>query len=257
MTDPLSDRNLVEDDPELTEEELASRQQFAEEDGKDLEEDEMELSKDTMNLVEEFQCLPTRYVHASWIEEVPHRDLVKKLQGIEVSEPFVSQYILETFELSRDDFFDPDDELSLLAATTDADQWRKIIRSCGAVMNSSQLKTIVDGIRQKKIRQELGSDLFGFAISRASFLTRHFFGHLYPPYDDWQNFVQFTQYLDFCGVRCLGQAYGAIPREVCQRLLFRLPKELSPHFIYGQEDADEEKSRQAALLIYKLYKEVT
>lgn len=116
-----------------------------------------------------FNLAPCDYVDDSWLETIPHGDLVRILGADSRLTPSLSRYLLETFELENaffDDFSAPRSRLALL----DAAGLQTLFLHTGIALRDDELRNVIDRAQLARLREALGADAIDFAIKRVPFL---------------------------------------------------------------------------------------
>jgi hypothetical protein len=118
-----------------------------------------------------FNLAPINYVDDSWLDEIPHGDLVRVLRMEPRNAARLSQYLLAAFELENaffDDFAEPRSRLALL----DPEHLQTLFLRTGVALRHEELRNVLDRDRLARLRNELGPEVIEFAIKRVPLLGK-------------------------------------------------------------------------------------
>ncbi|MEE4379283.1 MAG: SctK family type III secretion system sorting platform protein [Candidatus Competibacteraceae bacterium] len=167
----------------------------------------------------EFNLLPSQYLHDSWLESLPHGNLLAQLTACSRVGAQLSQYLLQQFGLPDQYCFAIEEPLLRIALLPEADIAALVLHA-GLCRYSRQIQHTV--LRQEvlALREQLGEEAYLFALKRAPFLA--------PPLENstdpaWQ--------ADHCrehtwraGIGCLSSAFSGQAPALVQRLMMKLPR---------------------------------
>ncbi len=118
-----------------------------------------------------FNLAPATYIHDSWLETLPHGELVGILKREPDALASVSQFLLDALHL-RDgyfcDFAEPRSRLALL----DSAVLEKMFLYAGLALRSEEIRGEIDGVRLGRLREALGASALEFAVKRAPLLGK-------------------------------------------------------------------------------------
>jgi len=163
---------------------------------------------------------PAVYVEDSWLDEIPHGLLVRRLRTEPLAGPYLSRFLREALELNSaycDDFSDPMARLALL----DGDSLQRLFLYLGLTLRSAELRTEIRGAQVNRLKRALGDRVYAFALRRAPFL-----GSL-PDFpfepgstDPAERFAQIG--LQYCWGR-----FAVLGAGLVRRLFLKLPRDWS------------------------------
>ena len=200
-----------------------------------------------------FNLSPIHYIHASWLKEVEHAQLVALLREQEQSHVWLSKYLLSCFELSShfDYEFNSPEKRIALAST---DELLKLILYIGIVLNERVIRSVIMRSQRTRLEQCLGEEAYYFAVKKAQFLS----GHNHPETSsvaiDWANTDRFKSALMASGLKVLSTVYDDMPGAFKKRLSLKLPKSWCQYL--EQPASGSAGKEQGRNLLIKSYKEV-
>lgn len=205
-----------------------------------------QLPEPFMAKVFEFNFLPSRYVHMSWLQTLPHGRLLSKLRRCERAEWRVARYLLSYFGLRERYWFDFN-KPSYRIALWDSRDIQQLAVYVGLTLNYQYIQHAVRRDDVLHIRRAFGERAYRFAMRQAPFLVPKEMlsrGEINPTND--------RDMIAASGVHCLGTVFCTLPLELHKRLLLKLPYHWMPHFC-----GPPVQSRQnCALLLSKLMPEL-
>lgn len=114
---------------------------------------------------------PFAAVDPSWIDDLPHGDLVRRLRGSPRAAKGVGAYLFESLELDSTwcaDFSRPSTRILLLPG----DLLRRLCLYLGLALSCERLRNEIDGARVRSVRDSVGTEAYDFALKRAPLLGR-------------------------------------------------------------------------------------
>ena len=196
-----------------------------------------------------FNFAPAGYLHDSWLDSLPHGELVQKLRKVPPAAGYVSEYILQTLELNHQycyDFSKRSARLALLHGRV----LEHLFLYLGLTLRNQELRREILGERIRSLRKTLGEHEFAFAIKRAPFLGAIPDFPYEPEASDPR--TRFTMIgARFCALSC--SAFG---EGLLRRMALKLPAAWSNCLLEASAD-DMQANTDSALppLIRKLIKE--
>ncbi|CAM2005073.1 SctK family type III secretion system sorting platform protein [Acanthopleuribacter pedis] len=170
-------------------------------------------------LIHEFNTLPTRYMHRSWLEGVVDAGLFERLQSHPAAERKLAKHMLAHYGLA-DDFcynFEASSRRLALFAPENLIQSAKL---AGIALNAPKIQKVILKHEVLAMRRDLGDDGYQFALKKASFLL----GNLEFPVPRQTDDQTLAEYTDACGKHLLNACFYGEPTSVIQRLQFKFPK---------------------------------
>ncbi len=122
-----------------------------------------------LGLALSFNFTPASYLHESWLDSLPHGDLLRRLRAVPRAVGDVSDYVLQVLELNRqycDDFSSRPARLPLVYGQA----LEQLFFYLGLCLRNEELRREILGERIRKLKQALGEQAFTFAVKRAPFL---------------------------------------------------------------------------------------
>ena len=182
-----------------------------------------------------FNLMPLYELDESWLESVPHAQTCLFANETIDAEQWLSQYLLDTFDLTSKywwDFSAPRARLALLDRHTLQD----VCIHIGLVLRGDELRAEVNGATIKKLREGIGKRAMDFAFKTAPLIGT-------PP-----KFVLRHRADDaLLDLMLLGAAYAihvkaAADSAYATRFLLRLPYRLSTHLEQYIKDPESHES---------------
>ena len=187
-----------------------------------------------------FNYLPAAYIHperrAGWMDE----GLWSRLVACETGRRELSGMVFRRLDLDSPGFFDfaP---LRRRFALLQRETLTVLARYSGAAFASQRITRVIDGNRVVKLKEELGEDIYRFAVKRAPFLVSE--SLCQGPDDDEDGGVEEL------GWRCLARCHAGDPPELIERLRLKFPLTLDIEFPNNITESDRD---QAASLMKKV-----
>lgn len=172
----------------------------------------------------EFNFLPLRYIHSSWLETVRRGTLLSKFRGCRRTEQRLSRYLLAEFELHGQYWFDFSDPCKCIALL-DGNKLAQLVLYTGLAVNAARIKGTILGKEVLKLRRDLGEDAYLFALKDASLFGLTSEVASLPRYSKCM-LVQ----AKICGIRCLATVFPEGTPAFTKRMLLKLPVSWCNHF---------------------------
>ncbi|MTW22498.1 YscK family type III secretion system sorting platform protein [Allochromatium palmeri] len=167
---------------------------------------------------------PTRYLHASWYEALPHRELARRLMACARAEAALSRYLLQSFELEGryvENFSNPWARLALL----DGPWIERLMRRLGLALHASRLRLELSGERLRRLKSALSAEDWNFMMRETPLLGPIPVFHSEPHRPDADPATRFA----LIGTRfCVLQGLGALDEALIRRLALKLPADWTP-----------------------------
>ncbi|CAM2065483.1 SctK family type III secretion system sorting platform protein [Sulfidibacter corallicola] len=171
-----------------------------------------------MPLVYAFNMLPTRYIHASWVEELLPSNLYGMLRDNPRTEQRLADTILNRLDLKDQFWFDfeqPHRRLALI----DADDLINAAYYAGIALNGPSIAAAISRQDVLFVRESIGEESYQFAIKKAPFLVGR-----WPLRLPDQVGFDFDAHVRNCGMLALAACFADEPPALIQRLQLKFPK---------------------------------
>ncbi|MCK5893915.1 MAG: SctK family type III secretion system sorting platform protein [Endozoicomonadaceae bacterium] len=204
----------------------------------------------------DFNYAPAVYIDASWLESLEYGDVANVLSTSQAAQPWLSKFILRTFNLVDETDFNFEKPIKQIALM-DRSQLAKTIYHAGLSLNSGMIRGIVKRQERSAIESCIGTDAFMFAVKKAPYIA----GALPDIFPctfqiDWNNPNEMKKHLFRSGMKLLGIVLGSEPECYKRRLLFKFPIASKEYFGAGlAEQNNDEVIRQGGIMLKKLMKE--
>ena len=209
----------------------------------------IEEQRSLFELVCSFNFNVAEYVHTSQLEGIIAKDLldlISKRQGLhgDVAKVLLSHFGLEASPCF--DFTSPRRRLALVGEVT----LQKLYFYVGAALFHERITRIISKEELNKLRENLGKNVYFFAIKRAPFLVadKPKLAALEAPTKDV--FVDIIRAAEECFSCC----FSGDPESVTRRFALKFPKKLTWHF--DKNYSNEEREAAWAFVHRILIKEV-
>lgn len=196
---------------------------------------------DKNNLINEFNFLPLRYIHPSWLKTVPGGRYIENMRSCSRTEYRLSQYLLSYLELENDYHFDFIDQAKAIALL-DESMLSEVVRYAGLIINRDHIKQNIARKNIVQLKQEIGEKAYMFALKRAPFIGAIPDFHL-TEYKSENMLMNIT----VSGIQCLA-AYFSGNTAVLKRIFLKLPITWKPYFQLSASIALKEQSKASSLL---------
>lgn len=202
--------------------------------------------------VHQFNLLPTRYIHASWVEELPcslQIDLPALWQQDPRAEQHCAVLIIKTFcHGFVYDFSDALRRVALMPSTGLA----KLMVYLGLAINARSIRQSISGPYIRILSRVFGPEAYEFATTRASLLAdSHWFDLLKPRRTDRD--VQPGDILT-SGRRCLQICLQGSPDPLVRRLRLKFPHSMKWDFTPRNDHGVRTACRRLVQKIMKMEK---
>lgn len=206
-----------------------------------------------LNHIIAFNLLPTSYVHRSWLSQDPYKELFVQLGGVPTAVGYLSDYLLEKFELN-DDFDYQFDALEKRIAFASCEEITKLAFYLGVLLHEKTIRTVVLSDQQKALQACLGQSTYDFAVKKAQFISR--IGDQYAPMllIDWNHIDKLKQFLLLSGQAVIAQAFRDQSNAFKTRLMLKMPTSWREP-LNGHNETDIPQA-QCIHLVIKIHKEV-
>lgn len=206
-----------------------------------------------LNHIIAFNLLPMSYVHRSWLSQDPYKELFVQLGGAPTAVGYLSDYLLEKFELN-DDFDYQFDALEKRIAFASCEEITKLAFYLGVLLHEKTIRTVILSDQQKALQACLGQSTYDFAVKKAQFISR--IGDQYAPMllIDWNHIDKLKQFLLLSGQAVIAQAFRDQSNAFKTRLMLKMPTSWREP-LNGHNKTDIPQA-QCIHLVIKIHKEV-
>lgn len=212
-------------------------------------------TKQLMQLLD-FNCAPAAYIDVSWLQSLEHGDVAEALLTSQAAQPWMSKFILRTFNLVDEMDFNFENSVKQIALM-ERSRLAQTIYHAGLSLNSAMLRGIVKRHERSAIESCIGTEAFMFALKKAPYIA----GALPDIFPcsfqiDWNNPDEMKKHLFRSGVKLLGVVIGGEPECYKRRVLFKFPIASKEYFYsaLAVQNSDE-VIRQGGIMLKKLMKE--
>jgi len=194
---------------------------------------------------------PAAYIHDSWLEATPHRQIVQRLRQQPTSQAPLSRYLIQTLELGHgycDDFSTPFARLALI----DGDVAQRLYLYIGLTLRSDELRRQILGDQVRGIKRAIGAEAYAFGVRTAPLLGR-FEDFSFEPgvHDPATRFA-------LIGARYCWSRLSPKPGDpLLRRALLKLPSTWGPYLATAWDDPGRPDPVEALPpLVHKILKEI-
>lgn len=167
-----------------------------------------------------------KYIDTSWIEKIPHGDIISKYRCHENTPPYISNYIMKCFDIDQQYYFSIPEEIQSIAFL-DSDVLVDLIKHAGAIINYEKIRKTILKNEIELLKNTIGNDAYAFGLRPSPNFkcvvtdSKFLVGSKFSVEKD----VDLGLFTVFLGVHCLVSALYEMPKCVRQRVLFKLPYE--------------------------------
>ena len=197
---------------------------------------------DKNNLINEFNFLPLRYIHPSWLKTVFGGKYIEEMRSCSRTEYRLSQYLLSYFELENDYCFDFTNQVNTIALL-DESKLSEIVRYAGLVINSEQIKKNIAREDVVQLKHQIGEKAYLFALKRAPFMGTipDFPSHEYKSENLLTN-------IRISGAQCLAALFSD-NTAILKRVFFKFPIIWKPYSQLSTLLISKEHNTASSLLV--------
>lgn len=202
----------------------------------------------------EFNYKPERYVHKTWLVDLPNAELLLKLIHINEGdeETKLSHHLMSQLGFNGKFFFDFADPITKLALWPGADL-QDFVKYLGVMYYYHEVRQVIERSKVLSYRKALGDDLYTFALERASVLDVT----LRPI--KLSKSLSIKEKILIAGLLTLYSSMQGYPIALQKRLVIKLPRKWYDYYMeYAHNKnvlVDSESKRK--LLIGKVMQELT
>lgn len=187
---------------------------------------------------------PAEYLHDSWLDALPHGELVRRLKRNPQAAPKLSEYLREALDLNGrywEDFSRSSDRLALL----DGEALERLSLYLGVTLRQEEFRHEIRSERLRYWRQAVGEDALAFARKRAPLLG------VPPAFLFEPEGAQPHERFILIGARfCMEQ----LPDVLAKRMVFKLPAAWAEYFAPLPKKPGPENHRELPPILRKLIK---
>ena len=173
----------------------------------------------------QFNFLPTGYMDISWWQAdwLP-TELLAATQTSDRANVYLSQFLLNQFELDQDFDFDFSIEKKHLALLG-SDQLRRLVYLDGLILQSDHIAHVIRSQDRQVLKDAVGEADYFFTIKRGKLLLDEVAIEPEKP-DTTTDLSALKQNCYRLGIGSLATAMSDMPKAFIQRLQFKLPKSI-------------------------------
>lgn len=195
----------------------------------------------------EFNFLPIRYIHSSWLNTLPHADLLVKMRNNKKLEYSLSQYILDQSKLSNKYIFDIPKDIETIAFM-DAPDLSKLVIYLGVCLNVNNLTSLIEKNSIHNVKSVIGEEAFLFGIKRAPYLLGIKSVIRKPEISP-----QLGEYIIACGSYYFLSILSQHAPEISKRIIWKLPSQWIENLA---KQASSSHITEASLPITEIFSEI-
>ena len=177
----------------------------------------------------EFNYKPERYVHNSWLSNLPNAELLQKLIAEDSGNQKatrLSHHLMGQLGFDGKFYFDFSDPITKLALWSTEDI-QKLVYHVGILFYFDEIRHQITRDDVKKFRSDLGVELYSFALNRAPGLKSKQLKQI-----DLPNTMSIKQKILTAGLISLFTAMKGYPLALLKRLVVKLPRKWFDIYIY-------------------------
>ncbi|MCK5725549.1 MAG: SctK family type III secretion system sorting platform protein [Thiotrichaceae bacterium] len=170
----------------------------------------------------EFNYKPESYVHESWVSDLPNAELIQKLiqeDNGEQRSTRLSHHLMSQLGFNGKFYFDFSDSLTRVALLK-SDDLQTLVMHLGLMFHFDDIRHTITKDLVVKYREELGKDLYQFALTIAPKFKKKQLKSIRLPKD-----MPIKEQVLVSGLICLFTAVKSNPVALLKRLLIKLPRE--------------------------------
>ncbi|MXX99182.1 MAG: hypothetical protein F4Y58_04650 [Gammaproteobacteria bacterium] len=201
----------------------------------------------------DFNFYPIAEMDDSWWQsDYLAKPLFVKLRNIKAARRKLSDFILESYQLKDEIYFDfasHEKQVALLSS----DDLKSLLYSMGLILEADTIAHTIEREAQQAIKKAIGETNYLYALkNRISIQHPRTNGNIATTYEKVCDFADFKNHLYRSGLRCLLSLLNDMPQGFIQRILFKLPKAWSA--VSPSHDKDD--YREIKTCLPRLFKEL-
>lgn len=196
---------------------------------------------DRNHLIYEFNFLPLRYIHASWLQTVTGGKSIEKMRSCARTEYRLSRYLLAYFGLENEYCFDFTDEVETIALLNQ-NKISEVARYAGLVINREQIKRNIARNDVVQLKYLIGEKAYMFALKRAPF-----FGAI-PDFPSTYKSESILTDITVSGFRCLATIFSG-NSALFKRVFLKFPSTYRPYSKLPFSFISKEQGAVTSLLV--------
>jgi chloramphenicol O-acetyltransferase len=197
---------------------------------------------DKKKLIHEFNFLPLRYIHPSWLKTIPGGRYLEGMRSFSRTEYRLSRYLLSYLGLENQYCFDFTNQVNTIALL-DEKRLSEIVRYAGLVINREQIRKIIAQEDIVQLRNKMGEKAYLFALKRAPFIGT------IPDFrsTEYKSENLLTS-ITISGVQCLVTLFSG-NTAILKRLFLKFPITWESYSQLSTEDISKERNKASSLLV--------
>ena len=196
----------------------------------------------------EFNYKPERYVHPSWLKNLPNADLLQTLIKEDSSQKStrLSHHLMSQLGFNGKFYFDFSDPITKMALWQSKDL-EKLVYYVGILFYFDEIRQKITRSEVKKYRMELGNDLYNFALLRAPKLKKRQLKQVILPPS-----MSIKQKVLVAGLIAVFTAMRGYPVSLVKRLVVKLPRKWFDAFVKFSKNQDVPGGRSGNIAIIEI-----
>ena len=177
----------------------------------------------------EFNYKPERYVHDSWLSNLPNAELLQKLIAEDSGNQKatrLSHHLMSQLGFDGKFYFDFSDPITKLALWGTEDI-QKLVYHVGILFYFDEIRHQITREEVKRFRSDLGVELYSFALNRAPGLKNKQLKQV-----DLPDTMSIKQKILAAGLISLFTAMKGYPLPLLKRLVVKLPRKWFDIYLY-------------------------
>ncbi len=176
----------------------------------------------------EFNYKPERYVHESWVSNLPNAALLRKLITEDSSQQAtrLSHHLMNQLGFNGKFYFDFKDPVTRLALWHGEDL-KTLIYHVGILFFFDDIRKKITRTEVNQYRSELGAELYNFALLRAPKIKERQLKHL-----DFPASMSIKQQVLMAGLLSLFTAMQGYPLPLLKRFVIKLPRKWFDAYVH-------------------------
>lgn len=168
----------------------------------------------------EFNYKPEKYVHSSWLKDLPNADIILKLMAEDSRKTStrLSHHLLSQLGFDGKFFFDFNDSLTQLALWNTADM-QKLVKHIGIMFYFDDIRRCITRHEVATYRKSLGEELYTFALEGAPQIKQQQLKALKLPDE-----LSIHRKLVVTGMAVIIAAMQDYPYALLKRMIIKLPR---------------------------------
>lgn len=189
---------------------------------------------------------PLSYIDTSWLKQLPHGQILFKLDGWRYS-AILNQWLISELSLDdakENDFSHPARSIALLPTA----ELKILLHYLGAMLHSQACKEVVLRQPRQKLLASMGEEAYQFCLTQTQLLLSQWPAQWIKPLPE----VISPDYFQISGIQFFISIFELSQREVMTAMQLKFPHEFKASFSVTEEMAVEHK-----VIAYQLIKKIS